>query len=382
MNSMIAQINSLPELIRTDFTRLDEQVHVSLEPSLCRSIERLVLTGCGDSHHAALCSELAFEALAGLPSAVLTALQFSRYNVYCQSPQTAVVGISVSGEVARTIEALATARSQHLATIAITATAGSRLDEAADCRILSTTTTFPEPSGTVTPGVRTFITSLLCLYLAAIRLGELGGQIDTAQADALRQELRSMAEAVEQTIEAASPIAQALVQAWADASDFVFVGGGPNFGSALYCAAKILEASGDSAVGQDTEEWAHLQYFARETGTPTILISAGKADASRMAEIAAAARAIGRRIAIITPAGKLARLLPDSISRPAGIFTLPDGGREMFSPLVTVIPGMLLAATRAEQLGEPFFRGFGGGRSIVEGGGASRIRTSQMLQDH
>ncbi len=51
----------------------------------------------------------------------------------------------------------------------------------------------------------------------------------------------------------------------------------------------------------------------------------------------------------------------------------------MFSPLVATIPGELFAAYRAEAIGEPFFRSFGGGRSQSGGGGISRIRTSELL---
>ena len=58
-----------------------------------------------------------------------------------------------------------------------------------------------------------------------------------------------------------------------------------------------------------------------------------------------------------------------------------EGLDEVFSPLVTSIPIELFAATRAELLGESYFRGFGGGRSQEGGGGISRIRTSDMLDD-
>ena len=51
----------------------------------------------------------------------------------------------------------------------------------------------------------------------------------------------------------------------------------------------------------------------------------------------------------------------------------------MFSPLVACIPGMLFAAHRADVMGEPFFRAFGGGRDVSGGGGISRIRTSEIL---
>jgi len=54
--------------------------------------------------------------------------------------------------------------------------------------------------------------------------------------------------------------------------------------------------------------------------------------------------------------------------------------REMFSPLVACIPGTLFAAHRAELIGEPFFRAFGGERDAAGGGGISRIRTSEMVE--
>jgi glutamine---fructose-6-phosphate transaminase (isomerizing) len=53
---------------------------------------------------------------------------------------------------------------------------------------------------------------------------------------------------------------------------------------------------------------------------------------------------------------------------------------EMFSSLVTQIAGELFAAYRTEVIGETFFRGFEGGRSIEEGGGISRIRTSEVWE--
>jgi glucosamine--fructose-6-phosphate aminotransferase (isomerizing) len=55
--------------------------------------------------------------------------------------------------------------------------------------------------------------------------------------------------------------------------------------------------------------------------------------------------------------------------------------RECFAPLLTGLPGTLFAAYRAQLLGEPYFRDFAGGRSVEGGGGVSRIRTSQQLDD-
>ncbi|MCX6068649.1 MAG: SIS domain-containing protein [Chloroflexi bacterium] len=80
MNGMVAQVKSLPALLTTVFTELDETARKSLHPELILSLKRIFITGCGDSHHASLNSELAFKTLTGLPVEVATAMQFARYS--------------------------------------------------------------------------------------------------------------------------------------------------------------------------------------------------------------------------------------------------------------------------------------------------------------
>jgi glucosamine--fructose-6-phosphate aminotransferase (isomerizing) len=379
MNSMLSQVHSLPGLIRESIDAFDDAVRRTFDHSLCLSLKRLILTGCGDSHHAALGSEMAFERLAGVPTEPMTAMQFARYaagSLPDTGPGTnVVVGISVSGEVSRTLEALNMARQMGATTVALTATLESRAARAAEHALLSAAAPFPDPPGVHTPGVRSYAANQLMLYLLAVRLAEVRGKIVSADAAAIRGELRALAEAAERTIAACDPLAQSLAGEFGDAQEFVFVGAGPNFGTALFSAAKVLEASGDAALGQEPEEWAHLQYFARSVDTPTFFISAGQRDLSRAVEAAVAAKAIGRRVVAVAPAS--AKTLAEVADR-----TLPlaDGWREMFSPLIAGIPGELFAAHRSDAVGEPFFRSFGGGRSQENGGGISRIRTSEMWE--
>lgn len=247
----------------------------------------------------------------------------------------------------------------------MSSTPGSRLAQAGDQFLPMVTPPFD-----FSPGVRTYIAALLMLYLTAVRFGEARGKLLPVEAVEIRQEIAAAAKAIERTLALCDEPARKLAHDWRDANEFVCVGGGPNYGTALNGAAKILEASGDSAIGQDTEEWAHLQYFARAVDTPTFIITAAERDATRAAEVAVAARAIGRRVVIVTPHD-----LP-------GLADLTNlrfvAAREMFSPLVACIPGMLFAAHRADVIGEPFFRAFGGGRDVAGGGGISRIRTSEL----
>ncbi len=155
-NSMLDQVHSLPGMIREMHQKLDDAVRTGLDHRLCLSVKRIYVTGCGDSHHAALGAELAFEALAGVPTEALTALQFSRYAALYMpesGPQTnLVIGISVSGEVSRTLEALLQGKIAGATTVALTATPGSRIAGAGDHVIWTTTPEFPDPKGCIHPG--------------------------------------------------------------------------------------------------------------------------------------------------------------------------------------------------------------------------------------
>jgi glucosamine--fructose-6-phosphate aminotransferase (isomerizing) len=285
-----------------------------------------------------------------------------------------VIGISVSGEVSRTIEALRLARKAGARSFAVTGTPGSRLAKAVES-VLEAKIAPPASAGP-TPGVRSYVASLLMLYLSAIRVGEVRGFLTSAAAASARDELKRSPQAIASTVEANESAAEQLAGRWRDAGEFVFLGAGPNYGTALFCAAKLLEASGDPALGQDTEEWTHLQYFARAATTPTFLIDAGGRSSSRAQEAAAAARAIGRRLAAVVPSNESEiALLAEAVLPVYG------GQREAFSPLVCGLPGMLFSDFRAQVMGEQYFRAFGGGRSAEGGGGISRIRTSVIQEE-
>lgn len=376
MNGMAAQIHSIPELIEEVVEPYQAAVRSILERPACLAVERIYLTGCGDSHHASLGAELAFEHFAGLPTEALTALQFARYaSPFLSKPASGanwVIGTSVSGEVSRTIEALVCGRQGGATALALTAAPGSRVARAADYVIDTTQPPFQNPAGSEVPGVRSYVANQVALLLVAIHLGEQRGRLSAEEAAGLRSEITALSEAARWTIANTAEKAAQLAREWLDGREFVFVGGGPNFASAFFSAAKVLEASGDPALGQDTEEWAHLQYFSKEADTPTFLISAGDRDLSRMAEVAAAAAALGRRVAAVVPTSAAAAASPAQYHLP-----LAEGVREMFSPLISAIPCSLFAAYRAEVLGEPYFRNFGGGRNPEGGGGISRIRTSE-----
>jgi glucosamine--fructose-6-phosphate aminotransferase (isomerizing) len=376
---MSAQIHSLPQLLREVFPVIDERVRGALDHELCLSLKRILITGCGDSHHASLASELAFEALAGVPTEPLTAMQLARYGagfLAHTGPLTNLaVGISVSGTVSRTAEALSMCQQAGATTLALTATPGSPVANAAEMALVVPLPEFPpQPGVLAVPGVRSYLVNLLTLLLMAIRIGEVRGSIVFQRAANLRQELLGLADAIEETIELCDEQTRELANLWKNTTGIVFAGSGPNYATALFSAAKLMEATGDNALGQDIEEWAHLQYFCRVPETPTFIITAGQRDLSRAVEVANAARAVGRQTVAIAPSQAAELIQQVDHALPVA------NTREMFSPLVTSVISELFAAHKSDALGERFFRNFEGGRTIEGGGGASRIRDSQLWE--
>ncbi len=377
-NALQQQVDTLPDLVREMVDGLVAAAAHSFPTSLCEDIDFVYLTGCGDSHHAPVNAALAFRQLAKLPATALTAMQFARYTAgYLPRGKNLVIGVSVSGGVSRTAEALRLARLSGAVAAAVTGNRRSAVAKEAEIVALTAVPPLPdELQGLIVPGARSYIVSQLALYLIAIHLGQARGRLTKKAANSLRRELGQMANLMEQTIAQNDAITQQLAREWADASQFVTCGAGPNYGTALFSAAKILEASGDTAIAQDTEEWAHLQYFGREVNTPTFIISAGGRDADRAQEIATAAKTIGHCVAIIAPPDSALGQTADKDA----LLPIPQV-RECFSPLLACLPGMLFAAARAELLGEPYFRAFSSGRSKKGGGGISRIRDSHQITE-
>ncbi len=199
--NIIAQVQSLPELIRSEFETLDMRVRRLLNHNECLSVKRIMITGCGDSHMAGLAAELAFEQIAGIPTEPMTAMQAARYGtphfekLFPRNPlddrhlRLRYGRPYAGGDVA--------GAKRGALTVAVTANPDSPLAGAAelvfDCTV---------PDFAPAPGIRSYRVSLLMLYLLAIRLAEVNGRLTQDQAGQMREQLKGTADAIEATIQA------------------------------------------------------------------------------------------------------------------------------------------------------------------------------------
>lgn len=320
-----------------------------------RRISRILIGGCGDSHHAALGLELAFGVLTGCEVRAMEALRLARYAPLLTGKaheSCLVIGISNSGEVARTIEAIDNWNEVGAQTLAYTSDIDSTLAQAAQHTFVLPSVELPHG-----PGLLSYIGSLL-LGFATVEYSF--GEYYSHRIDHLIDQIPSLlSKWVPSEITQGEQFAH-------DVSDgiAVFLGSGSAHGSARFGAAKVLEAVGERSWAQDVEEWAHLEYFCDPADMTTILLSAQGRAHSREIEVLDAMHVLGRAVLR---------------SEWRGGKDWSPIEREILAPLALWAAPCAYASARAEVLTAEPFRGFKGGRDRREGGGASRIRSSTRL---
>lgn len=318
-------------------------------------IDEVILCGCGDSHHAARNLEMAMAVWTGRRVRSAPAMEASRYLIpviYPEADKTLVIGISASGEVARTIEAIELAAALGALTLAITGSAESTLARTA--HITLSLSTPPMPVG---PGLLNYLASLLMGFSVAVAL------TPTPRQKELARGLEQIPDVLRDWRGGQIELGEEVAKGYSEGA-VIFLGTGPAYGSALFSAAKLIEAAGVQAWGQDVEEWTHLEYFCEPSSMPTWLLSSRGRSSGRESEVEAAARAIGRQFYLSTWEG--------------GKDWSPHA-REALAPLGLWAGPVAFASRLAFLMDEVPFRGFGGGRSQVEGGGASLIRSSERI---
>ncbi len=363
---MYDEVLKRPAFIREHLDKLDDLVRSTLPRQACQRWTRVLLTGCGDSYYAGLSSELAFETCTGLAVAVQPSLQGGRYCVPSMAPPAVVFSVSHSGQVSRTIETVALAQARGLDTVAVSGTPGSPITREATWVLANKI----DVSGR-TPGVRSYTQAQLLLYLAAIHIGECRSVLDKGQAAALKGELRRTADILAAGLAETDRAARTLAEAWQESEQFLVVAAGPNYANALFSAAKLIEACGVNAVGQELEEWAHIQFFLRSPRLPTILIAAPGRGSDRAVELLKVMQGLGCLVTVVGMADD-----PDLMRQTDLYLSVREKVGEAFSPLLTSTPVELLACHLAHLRDERFFRADGRGVGV----GRGRITESRVLR--
>jgi glucosamine--fructose-6-phosphate aminotransferase (isomerizing) len=281
-------------------------------------------------------------------------MEASRYMDHGRPPLSGrnrgllVVAISSSGEAARLVEATHRLRALGAITLAVTASPASRVAQAAEKAL-----DISIPASVSAPGTRSYVASLLGIYLLSLRIAEVLMCMTMDRAGALRSALAGMSNALHGLSESLEAAARERIDAWGPFHAADVLGSGPNFGSASYTAAKLVEAAGIHASAQDAEEFHHLNYFVETPESiPTILFAPTKSVAvNRTRELVTTLEQLGRPYLTITD---------DAGFAPANnVLVLPQVD-ECFAPILQTVPGALLSAFAAAKRKAPHYRGHTG----------------------
>ena len=346
---MFGQVAGLADDLRQLTRPFEQQVRTVLTPAEWKAVKKVYLTGDGDSYHASCAAEMAFEAIADVACEPLSAQRFLDYGAAWMRPaapyQTLVIATSASGGTERVVQAIERAKEYGALTVALTGTPNSAVTQVAARSVV-----VELPQKERSPGIRTYQASLVGMLLGAIQLGEQQGRYTQEEADRLRRELVELADVVDATTNAIQAGCREVADMIAASPVVVMLGSGPSYGTALYSAAKLVEAAGVFTMGQDLEEWWHVERFAYPVDMPVFVIAPPGRSHWRAQSVAATARGLGRRVIAVTHKDDT------GVTRHAHM-VLPVQGevREEFSPLLCHLFASYVAAYVAERLGRyPF----------------------------
>ena len=330
--NMLAGIQAQVPFVRLSPAAIYENIRRQLD--LQKPPSKVYLTGCGDSWYCGMATHLAFEAWSGIPTEAVQAMEFSRYLVQYAPPDSLVLAVSNSGRVARTIEAVAQAERRGLLTVAATSNLKEGISQEARHTI---DLAYAERS--FAPGTSSYMACLIVEYCLAIYLAEVNGRLSTAEVKQKLAEISALADPMQATLDANLVLMEELA-AKIDLKHhaLVFIGAGPNYGTAFFSMAKVIESTRTPAVGQQMEEWAHEQYFTANPDTLTFVLAPPGAGQERAREQMYAVRAMSSTcVAVCHP--------EDAVTRTEADFCAPVYGEvdELLSPILYCIPAELLA---------------------------------------
>lgn len=230
-------------------------------------VDRVLLTGSGDSFYLGQAVVPAFERLAGIPTETVEAYDLVSSRSSLLGPDTLLAGISASGKSVRTLQAVEMASRAHSLTTGVTNASDSPLARASDIAL----TTAAEPSYTFP--TKTTTTALAVLAALAADTGVARGKLSAADHESALDELR---EAVPRAIEdrlATDGDVSAAVEALRERRQIFFVGSGASRGSALVGAAKVYETCRRPATAINAEEYLHLMGFSANSDDAVVVIA-------------------------------------------------------------------------------------------------------------
>jgi glucosamine--fructose-6-phosphate aminotransferase (isomerizing) len=333
---MLKEIFEQPDTVRNAMRgrlSLDEATAVfgglNLTPQQLRSVNRILLTACGTSWHAALVGEYLIEDLAQIPVEVEYASEL-RYRNPPLDSRTLLFAITQSGETADTLAALREMKRKGHPTLAICNVVGSSIAQAADGGIYLHAG--PEIGVAST---KAFTSQCVTLALLALYFGRMRN-VSFDAGMRIIERLQELPDHVARAL-ATNDVVKQIAVKYAHCTNFLYLGRQYNFPTALEGALKLKEISYIHAEGYPAAEMKHGPIALVDEHTPSvIIIPHGFVYDKVMSNLEEIKARGGPVIAVVCEGdSRVADLADDVIEVPSV--------EDFIQPIVTIIPLQLLA---------------------------------------
>jgi glucosamine--fructose-6-phosphate aminotransferase (isomerizing) len=294
-----------------------------------RQIKRIIITACGTSWHASLIGEYLIEELARVPVEVEYASEF-RYRSPIIDQHTLLLAISQSGETADTLAAMREAKNRGATVLGAVNVVGSTIARETDGGVYIHAG--PEIGVAST---KAFTHQVMVLSLIATLLGRMR-HLSVQQGQEIISAIQEIPDQVKSILEAEEQIKQ-IAQEYYKANNFLYLGRGINFPSALEGALKLKEISYIHAEGYPAAEMKHGPIALIDKSMPVVVIALKDPVYDKvMSNIAEVRARKGNIIAIATEGDR------EIAERVNHVIYIPKTYR-LLSPLLSIVPLQLLA---------------------------------------
>ncbi len=302
---------------------------LNLQYDELRQIKRIIITACGTSWHASLIGEYLIEELARVSVEVEYASEF-RYRSPIIDENTLLLAISQSGETADTLAAMREAKHRGATVVGAVNVVGSSIARESDGGVYIHAG--PEIGVAST---KAFTHQVMVLALIATLLGRMR-HISVQQGQEIISAIYKIPEQVGSILQAEEQIKQ-IANEYYKANNFLYLGRGINFPTALEGALKLKEISYIHAEGYPAAEMKHGPIALIDKSMPVVVIALQDPVYDKvMSNIAEVRARKGNIIAIATEGDT------EIAERVNHVIYIPKTYR-LLTPLLSIIPLQLLA---------------------------------------
>ncbi len=291
---------------------------------------RIIIVACGTSWHAALIGKHLIEEYCRIPVVVEYASEF-RYSNPVVNQGDILIALSQSGETADTLAALELAKQRGAFVFGI-------------CNVIGSSIPRAPPSGCyihVGPEIgvastKAFTGQVTVLAMMALLIGQMKGTVTDQTVEKIATDIRRIPTLIQDILSQSEKI-EDLAKIFTYAHNFLYLGRGYNYPSALEGALKLKEISYIHAEGYPAAEMKHGTIALIDNDMPSVVIAIKDNVYDKTVNNIQQVKARGGKVvAIVTEGDTVVRNMADYV------IEVPEIS-ECLTPLLTAIPLQLLA---------------------------------------